>query len=214
MSVLPLQPQGSARNRVLIVLRLSFLACLAAFSLLPRAAVAHPHVFIDNRVVLVFEAGELTGFRTDWRFDEIFTEDMLMQFDRDGDGAISAAESEAMATETLPNLAGFRYFTRVSVDGTDFPDLAPEAFAAHVEEGALYYQLTFTLPQPIDPRRQKLRLEISDRDYYVEVLMAETDPVLLEGEGAEGCAAIVKDDPANAYYEGFVIPQAISLQCQ
>ena len=190
-------------------------AALAALFVLPTsAASAHPHVFIENRVVLTFADNKLTGFSTDWQFDEIFTEDMLHQFDTDGDGAINAGESEAMGSETLPNLAGFRYFTQASVDGTDFPDLAPGGFAARVEVGVLHFVLSFTLPQPIDPKKQKLRLEINDRSYYVEVLMAETDPVRLEGAGSEACKASVKDDPANAYYEGFVIPQAISVDCR
>lgn len=192
-----------------------FLAVLlAVLPLLPAPAFAHPHVFIENRIVLAFEDSRLTGFSTDWQFDEIFTEDMLHQFDTDGDGAIDAAESEMMGAETLPNLAGFRYFTQASVDGTDFPELAPSGFAARVEAGVLHFVLSFTLPQPIDPKKQKLRLEISDRSYYVEVLMAETDPVRLEGSGSEACQASVKDDPANAYYEGFVIPQAISVACR
>lgn len=177
------------------------------------SASAHPHVFIDNRVVLQFEAGVMTGFRTDWRFDEIFTEDMLMQFDTDGDGQINGQESEAIATETLPNLAQFHYFTYVAIDGERLEQLAPSGFVARVADGALHFTLSFTLPAPLDPRHQNLRLEISDREYYVEVLMAETDPVLLEGKSAEGCKANVADDPANAYYEGFVIPQAISLSC-
>lgn len=192
-----------------------FLIVAAAFGCagLPVPAMAHPHVFIDNRVTLLFEDGRLTGFATDWRFDEIFTEDMLHQFDANQDGAIDAAESRAMGEGTLPNLAAFRYFTQASVDGVDFPDLAPRDFAARVEDGALHFVLGFTLPQPIDPKHQKLRLEISDRSYYVEVLLAEENPVRLEGGGSEACQAAVKDDPANAYYEGFVIPQAISVTC-
>ncbi|TDQ80447.1 ABC-type uncharacterized transport system substrate-binding protein [Dongia mobilis] len=177
-------------------------------------AVAHPHVFIDNRVVLHFEGGKLVGFRTDWRFDEIFTEDMMLHYDADADGAISAAESAAMGEGTLPNLASFRYFTHVSVDGTDYRDLAPSAFAARKQEGALHFELTFTLPAPVDPRTQALRLEISDREYYVEVLLAADNPIALEGAGSDRCEAVVRDDPANAYYGGFVIPQAISVSCQ
>lgn len=164
--------------------------------------------------MLIFFDGKLTGFSTDWQFDEIFTEDMLHQFDSDGDGAISAAESAAIGAETLPNLAEFRYFTQASVDGTDFPDLAPSGFAARMERGVLHFVLSFTLPQPVDPRTQKLRLEISDRSYYVEVLLAEPDPVRLEGAGSGACKAVVKDDPEHAYYEGFVIPQAISVDCR
>lgn len=192
-----------------------FGATLAASLLLPGAgALAHPHVFIENRVVLQFSEGYVTGFSTDWQFDEIFTEDMLLQFDTDGDGAIGASESEAMGAETLPNLAGFRYFTQTSVDGVDLPDLAPRGFTARVEEGVLHFVLSFALPSPVDPRQQKLRLEISDRSYYVEVLLTDPDPVRLQGAGSEACQAVVKDDPANAYYEGFVIPQAISVACR
>ncbi len=50
-------------------------------------AQAHPHVFIDNRVTFLLRASKVTGFRTDWRFDEIFTEDLLAQFDTDGDSS-------------------------------------------------------------------------------------------------------------------------------
>lgn len=177
------------------------------------AASAHPHVFVDNRVVLQFAGGKLVGFRTDWRFDELFTEDMMLQYDADADGLISASESATIAAETLPNLAGFRYFTHVSVDGTDYPDLAPSDFAARKEEGALHFALTFTLPVPVDSRTQALRLEISDREYYVEVLLAADAAVALEGEGSDGCKPVMRDDPANAYYGGFVIPQAISVSC-
>lgn len=206
-----MQPAGDTRAGALI---LRYLLVILLAVLLPAPAFSHPHVFIENRVVLTFADNQLTGFSTDWQFDEIFTEDMLHQFDTDGDGAINASESEAMGAETLPNLAGFRYFTQASVDGADFPDLAPSGFTARVEAGVLHFVLSFTLPQAIDPKKQKLRLEISDRSYYVEVLMAETDSLRLEGSGSEVCQASVKDDPANAYYEGFVIPQAISVDCR
>jgi ABC-type uncharacterized transport system substrate-binding protein len=214
MPVLQLRTQCDARHSVLGLRRFLISgAGLAGVMLFAADAVAHPHVFIDNRVTLLFEAGKLTGFRTDWRFDEVFAEDMLMQFDSDGDGMFSPTESDVLGQQTLPNLAGFRYFTHASVDGVDFPDLAPSEFKASVEGGMLHFELTFTLRQPIDPRQQKLRLEISDREYYVEVLLAGAEAVQLEGDGAAGCKATVYDDPANAYYEGFVIPQAISVQC-
>lgn len=194
-------------------LSLAWLYALPAVFLGGGSALAHPHVFIENRVTFLFEGGRLAGFRTDWRFDEIFTEDMLLHYDADGDGSISAAESGAMGRETLRNLAPFRYFARLAIDGTDMPDLAPSEFSARVEEGALHFVLTFALPAALDPARQTLRLEISDREYYVEILLAADDPVTLLGEGSENCRPLMREDPANAYYGGFVIPHAISLQC-
>jgi hypothetical protein len=40
-------------------------------------AEAHPHVFIDNRVTFVFDAGKVTALRLHWVFDDIFSDDLL-----------------------------------------------------------------------------------------------------------------------------------------
>src|SRR5690606_14196797 len=143
VSALRLQPAGRSRDTLLNLARRRPAMVGVAMAVLQLcfagSASAHPHVFIDNQVVLQFEAGVMTGFRTDWRFDEIFTEDMWMQFDADGDGQINAQESDTIAAETLPNLAQFHYFTHVAVDGEKLEQLAPSGFLARVEEGALHF---------------------------------------------------------------------------
>jgi hypothetical protein len=74
--------------------------------------------------------------------------------------------------------------------------------------------MTVPLPAPVDPSSQALAAQINDREYYVEVLLAQQDPVALENADGVSCAPAVRDDPDNAYFGGFVIPQEISLQCQ
>ena len=76
-----------------------------------RPASAHPHVFIDSRVTFVISHGKIVGFRESWQFDQVFSDQLLQQFDEDQDGKLSPAESEKVAASTLPNLAQFRYFT-------------------------------------------------------------------------------------------------------
>ena len=44
-------------------------------------ASAHPHVFIENKVAFVFDAGKVTALRLSWAFDEVFSDSLLMQFD-------------------------------------------------------------------------------------------------------------------------------------
>jgi hypothetical protein len=70
------------------------------------------------------------------------------------------------------------------------------------------------LPRPVDPRRQSLALEINDRGYYVEVLLAKESPILFKGEGTLACNSSVTKDVKNAYYGGFVYPQRITVQCR
>lgn len=178
----------------------------------PQAAMAHPHVFIDNRVTLLFADGAVTGFRTEWRFDEIFSEDLLAQYDADADGAFSAAESNQVRDGTLPNLKGFHYFTYAYVDGKDLGELEPADFKADIVDGAARFLFAYTLPNPVDPRISKFAVSAYDHEYYVEVLMAETDPLVVEGD-AGGCKVTVADDPDHAYYGGFVIPQVVAVGC-
>nr|WP_298684401.1 DUF1007 family protein [uncultured Dongia sp.] len=190
---------------------LVWLVALIAMAI-PHAAMAHPHVFIDNRVTLLFADGAVTGFRTEWRFDEIFTEDLVAQYDADGDGAFSPSESKQVRDGTLPNLKGFHYFTYVYFDGKDLGELEPADFAADIVDGAARFVFTYALPKPVDPHQRKLAISIYDSEYYVEVLMAEKNPLAIEGE-AGGCQATVADDPDHAYYGGFVIPQVVAVAC-
>lgn len=192
----------------------SWLAGLVLLCAGAQAAQAHPHVFIDNRLTFLFADGKVTGFRTDWRFDEIFTEDLLSQFDTDGDKQFSAAESQQVKDGTLPNLTEFHYFTYAYVGGKDLGKLEPADFKADILDGAARFVFTYHLPEPVDPHQQKVTVSIYDHEYYVEVLLAEKDPVALEGEGHAGCAPQVADDPDHAYFGGFVIPQTVTIACK
>ncbi len=176
-------------------------------------AMAHPHVFIDNRVTLNFENGALAGFRTEWRFDDIFTADLLAQYDLDGDGQFSAAESKAVGEGTLPNLKGFHYFTYAYAGGQDLGVLEPSAFQSDIVDGVARFALTFRFAAPIDARQSKTEISVYDQEYYVEVALAQSNPVSIEGDVSGTCKASVRDDPAHAYFGGFVIPQLIEVTC-
>lgn len=188
-------------------------ACLLMSTFAVPAA-AHPHVFIDNRVTFVFDGGKVAALHLGWVFDEIFSDDLLNQFDADGDGAFDALESKAVGEGVLPNLEMFRYFTYIWVDGKQLDPIVPTDFLAIAENGVVAFAMAVKLPQPVDPRTQALAVEVNDREYYVAVELAERDPVTLENAGDLPCSPLVRDDPDNAYFGGFVIPQEITLQCR
>ncbi len=176
-------------------------------------ATAHPHVFIDNRVAFNFADRKVTAITINWQFDEIFSDELLMQFDADGDGTFDKLESNATGEGVLPNLAQFHYFTYVYVDGKLLDAIPPTDFVASAKDRIVFFQMTVKLPEPVDPTKQALALEVNDREYYVAVELAEKDPVTLENAVGVKCAASVRDDHENAYFGGFVYPQEIALQC-
>jgi ABC-type uncharacterized transport system substrate-binding protein len=178
-------------------------------------AAAHPHVFIENKVAFVFDAGKVTALRLTWAFDEVFSDSLLMQFDADGDGAFDDLESRAVGEGTLPNLKMFHYFTYVWVDGKELDVIDPAEFTASADDRRVVtFHMTVPLPQPVDPRTAALAAEIYDREYYVQVDLAQQDSVSLENAGDLPCGATVRDDIESAYFGGVVFPQEIALQCR
>ena len=179
------------------------------------SAAAHPHVFVENRVAFLFDAGKVTALRLTWAFDDVFSDSLLMQFDADGDGAFDDLESKAVGEGVLPNLKMFHYFTYVFVDGNQLNPIDPADFLASVDDKRIVtFQMKVPLPQPVDPRGAALAAEIYDSEYYVQVDLAQQDPVSLENAGDLPCGATVRDDPESAYFGGVVIPQEIALQCR
>ena len=56
--------------------------------------------------------------------------------------------------------------------------------------------------------------EIYDSEYYVQVDLAQQDPVSLENVDGAPCSTALRDDTKRAYFGGVVIPQEILLQCR
>jgi ABC-type uncharacterized transport system substrate-binding protein len=190
------------------------MASLASLILSPRPAVAHPHVFIENRVAFLFAGDKIAALTEAWKFDEVFSDQLIQDFDANGDGQFSPAESKAVAAGTLPNLKKFRYFNYIWVDGKDLGPLAPVNFTATAgKDKKVIFVFTVKLPQLVDPRTQKLKVEINDREFYVEVDLADQQPILFQGNKGIECQPKIRDDTENAYYGGFVNPQEITLAC-
>ena len=97
-----------------------------------------------------------------------------------GDGAFDKAESKAVEKGTLPNLKKFRYFNYIWIDGKDIGLVDPVDFTASAKNKKVTFVFSVKLPHPVDPKTQKLKVEINDREYYVEVDLAKEQPILLD----------------------------------
>jgi ABC-type uncharacterized transport system substrate-binding protein len=192
---------------------LGAMLALILISAFAHAADAHPHVFIEDRVVFLFAGDKITAIEQSWKFDEVFSDTLIQQFDASADGAFDALESKAVAKGTLPNLKKFRYFNYVWVDGKDIGVVDPINFTAAAKNKLVTFVFTVKLPKPVDPKTQKLKVEINDREFYVEVDLAKDQPILFNGNKGVTCTPKIRDDTENAYYGGFVNPQEITLSC-
>ena len=93
---------------------LLLVACFAAGGI--RLSHAHPHVFIDSWVTVVFDEKGLAGFNIRWVFDDMFSSMMIMDFDVSKNGRFELPEIKDIEKCGFSNLKKFGYFVHVKID--------------------------------------------------------------------------------------------------
>ena len=176
-------------------------------------ASAHPDIAVEDRVTFVVKNENITGIEETWIFDPGYSTSFLTDYKTERDGSISRAVSDQIAKRIQPNLAEVRYFTYVWVDGRDLGNLAVRDFVVAMSGGRLSFTFVVDLPAPVDPRRQALKLEIYDHDYYAAIELADREPVRFRNAGALMCEPRIREDKENAYF-GDIYPQEITLSCR
>jgi len=103
---------------------------------------AHPHCFID-----VYPAVGDKMITVTWVLDEMSSQMLLMDYDRDKDGTFSDAESETVYEEGFVPLRGYDYYTKFYRGNSALKTGSAEDFRASVEGFRVRYRFTLSLPE-------------------------------------------------------------------
>lgn len=164
---------------------IAFLLLLAATGL----AAAHPHVFVDAKEEIVFDAeGRMTAIRHIWQFDEAFTAFAVQGLDANGDGKLSDEELQPLAKVNVDSLKEYRYFTSLKVNGRHVPVLPPKEYWLDFHGGRLTLFYTLPLKTPTAPG-PNTTLEVFDPEYFVAFNFVPKDTIHLAGAPASCHAA-------------------------
>jgi ABC-type uncharacterized transport system substrate-binding protein len=151
-------------------------------------AVAHPHVFVNARAEVLFDAqGRMTDIRHVWEFDPAFSAFASQGLDKNGDGKLSAAELAPLAKTNVKSLNYYKFFTWLTVGKQKIKLEFPDKYFLRARKGqlTLYYELPLATPTPPGP---KTTLEIYDPEYFVAFTFAKKNPITLYHAPA-GCSA-------------------------
>ncbi|MGK9236734.1 DUF1007 family protein [Inquilinus limosus] len=172
---------------------------IIAMLMLPGAAAAHPHAWIDlHSAFLLQEDGRIAAVEEQWLFDDFYTSVAF------GDGAPEDGPTPEAVTDlartNLRNLEPYGYFTRIRADGEAVPLGAVTEFESTLRNGRIWLRFVVPLATPVDPRAKSVTLQIFDLTYYIDMRYIADDAVTLRGATAEGCSARVEpaDPPAQA----------------
>jgi ABC-type uncharacterized transport system substrate-binding protein len=153
-----------------------------------RKASAHPHVFIDARAEILFDAqGRMTHIRNVWEFDAAFSAFASQGLDVDGDGKLSEEELRPLAKVNVDSLKEYAYFTSLTVGGKQVALKFPDRYSLrlHGDRLVLSYQLPLSIPTRPGP---STTLEVYDPEYFVAFTFVKKNPVTLS-HAPSACAA-------------------------
>lgn len=141
-----------------------------------QPALAHPHIFIDADVEVVFdEAERITALRHSWTFDTAFSVWMVQGLDTDGDGVVSSAEMQPLADENMIGLADYGFYTFAG-EGLDFVPAGDQRMRYENNQVTLDYSVNAV--EPTAPGHD-FELGIFDAEYYVAISFADASHVRL-----------------------------------
>jgi ABC-type uncharacterized transport system substrate-binding protein len=132
-------------------LRAAFFAgCLVAPVAAPVAALAHPHVFAEANLEIAIDAeGNVEALRHVWRFDDLFSSTVLIEFDTNSDLQLDTSELEQVGKVIHESLAEFGYFQFVTIDGRDVAMQPPERIIADFQDNQLIILFESHPTQPL-----------------------------------------------------------------
>lgn len=177
-----------------IALRTSIAAVLLAAAV--PAASAHPHIFADARLEIeTDDSGRIAELRNVWRFDEIFSSSVVIDFDTNKNATMDPDELHRVAQVVTESLADFNYFVSLTDGGKDIKVQPPKAMVANYDDGQLL--LVFAV-EPAEPVKLDgmVKVGIYDPTMYTAIDFMNDGDLVVTGPAAGKCGTqVVRPDP-------------------
>ena len=152
----------------------------------PAATAAHPHVFVQAQVTVLFEADRPVGIQVDWIYDDFFslllTSDLGI--DLDGDMVLTPAEEAVLADAVTTWPEGFEGDLEVRQNGAVVPLGTKVGHTMTFSEGIVRETHVRVLP-PMDSA--SFDLQVFDPYYFVAYDLIQ--PIRISGR--DDCTAAI-----------------------
>lgn len=159
-------------------------------------ALSHPHIFAEARLEIVAaDDGTLKELRNVWRFDDIFSSSVLMDFDKNSDLKLDHSELTEIANTIRDSLGDYSYFSFITKDGTTSEIAKPEVFNVDFKDNQL---LVFFVAKPKTPVTigGRMNFGVYDPTLYTAIDFAKDEDMVVEGKAFAACThKVVRPDP-------------------
>lgn len=168
--------------------------CLMAAS----PAVAHPHVFIDTGLEVVFDdQGAATGVRITWTYDEYFSLVVAEEhgIDQDYDGNATPDEEKALAGFDMAWDEGYPGDTYAVMGKAGLPLSPPKDWTASYKQGKITTSHMREFTAPVAVGKTPLQVQVYDPTLYTGYYIVGT-PILTGAPDACKITVVLPDRAA------------------
>jgi ABC-type uncharacterized transport system substrate-binding protein len=181
----------AARTMMLASASATFLASTAP-------ALVHPHVFAEARLdVMLNPDRSVKSLRHLWRFDDVFSSTVMMEFDKNSDLKLDDAELQEVANTVYSSLGEYGYFQVVTADGKDVAMKPPAQLMANYENDQL---IILFESEPKNPLKLtgKVDFGVYDPTFYTAIDFTEDEHMAVDGMPSDCTRAVIRPDPDDA----------------
>ncbi|PDS79095.1 DUF1007 family protein [Rhizobium sp. L43] len=168
-------------------MRYSTILMAALLSLTPAAAFAHPHIFVEARLEVVADKdGSVEELRNVWRFDEVFSSSVVMDFDKNTDLKLEPNELAEVGKTVKQSLAEYDYYMNLTINGKNITVQKPDIIHVDYKDGQL---LMFFAVKPAEkmPLKGRLTFGVYDPSLYTSIDFPTDNELSMVGDGFKAC---------------------------
>jgi ABC-type uncharacterized transport system substrate-binding protein len=190
------------------LIRLSLLLFVGSFP-----ALAHPHVFINNKMNVLFEAGMLQGISFQWTFDDMFSNMILSDYDPMHTGQFDAARVKAVKQGAFDNLENYHYFVAMTIGARPVSHFTIQRFMPSVTETQkLVYSFFIPLKIAVQAKEQSVRLTVYDDTYFVAFDLLHLEDVTVTASPDIACDLAIEKTKVKPQWPGQYMPDQLVIR--
>ncbi|WFR94622.1 DUF1007 family protein [Rhizobium tumorigenes] len=177
---------------------------LAAMLLMaPAAAFAHPHIFVQARLeVVAGDDGNVKELQNVWRFDEVFSSSVLMDFDKNANLKLDPDELTAVGATVRDSLADYDYYVNMSLNGKAIKVNKPDVIHVDYKDGQLLMFFKVSPAEPMPMKGNRLSFGIYDPTLYTSIDFPTDGDLVTMGSTFKSCTTkVVRPDPDEVIAE-------------
>lgn len=184
-------------------MRIKRLATVGLATLLaPSLAFAHPHIFAEARLEVVSDdKAEVSELRNVWRFDELFSSSVVLDFDKNSNAMLDPDELKEVGQTVLESLSEYNYYTTILDNGKTIKVNKPESINVDYKDGQLLMMFAIKPAEPM-PLKGKLSFGVYDPTMYTAMDFPTDNDLTVVGDKISACEhKVVRPDPDEVLAE-------------